>query len=1007
MKPSTSSKSWRSKKTLMQPNPRSLVGAVMRRQFLTAAALAIGTLCAAAQQPISPLTPKQALDSFRFADENLMIELVASEPEVVSPVAIAWDADGRLFVAEMLDYPNSTNGGRIKLLENPNDDGRYEHAKVFADNLAFPNGVLPWNGGVLVTTAPDILFLKDTNGNGRADVRRVVLTGFGQGNQQLRVNGLFWGLDNWVYGANGRSDGEIREPGAPSGESVSLRGHDFRFHPDTGQFEAIAGRSQFGAARDDLGNRFLSWNTIPIRHDVLPERYLNRCPTLPATDAVFDIISPGDDGRVFPLTPPPLVFNTESSSHFNAMSGLTIYRGTALGEKYRGNAFVGESLRNLVHRRVLTPNGVTFTARRGEDGKEFLASTDPWFHPVNYATGPDGALYVVDFYRRFVEHPDFVPQNLREQVPWRAGAEHGRLWRIRAKSSLRASRGTRTRLRCAPSAELVEKLGSPEGWWRDTAQRLLVERRDQRPISSLKALARNQRPGTALARLTALWTLEGLSELDEATLLKALGAREAAIREQAVRLSEPRLNSNPELSRKVCHLSDDPSERVRYQLALSLGAWDNESRLDALTRLAQHAFDDRWMSSAILTSVGRKPGLFLRKLAQCDPRWLSAPSAGQALTVERLGKLVGEQGDQTELSLCLGLLTNGPPTSSTSAHLPLLAGLADGMARSPRSLRRLMSENATAMEATMPSLNRLVELAASTASAPSEATPRRLLAVRILAQAQPEFGSKVLLGLLQPQQLPEVQLAAVEALVGFGDRELAKKLFAGWKGYTNATRRHLAATAVRSVATLVPLIEAMESAAILPEELEPSMRAELRHIQNPALAARARRFVEVASAASRTDVVKDFQPSLGMAGDRLRGAATFARLCLTCHAIEGKGNRVGPDLSGIASRPREALLVDILDPSRQVTPDFIGYTLTTTQGESVTGLLVAESANTITLRPVGQPDETFLRAQITGLRAEGKSLMPDGLEQGLTYQDLADLLDFLQHPNSKLLPETK
>jgi len=279
--------------------------------------------------------------------------------------------------------------------------------------------------------------------------------------------------------------------------------------------------------------------------------------------------------------------------------------------------------------------------------------------------------------------------------------------------------------------------------------------------------------------------------------------------------------------------------------------------------------------------------------------------------------------------------------------------------------------------------------------------------VRILAQARPESGAQVLFELLQPQLPPEIQSAAVEALVGFGDQKFARKSLAGWKGYAGATRRHLATAAFRSAATLAPLIEALESGAIRPDELDASTRAELRHIQNPEFAARVRKLVEPVSDGSRADVVKNFQPSLGMTGDLLRGAATFAKLCLTCHAIEGKGNHVGPDLSGVASRPREALLVDILDPSRQVTPDFVSYTLTTLQGETVTGLLVAESANSITLRPVGQPDATFLRAQISGLRAEGKSLMPEGLEQGLTHQDVADLLDFLQHPDAKLLPETK
>src|SRR5438874_1138060 len=163
----------------------------------------------AAQSSNSPLAPQQELATFHFADPNLTAELVASEPDIVAPVAIAWDADGRLFVAEMTDYPSGPISGRIRVLKDRDGDGRYERATIFADKIAFPNGVMPWNGGLLVTAAPDILFFKDTNGDGHAPERRVLLTGFAEGNQQLRVNGLYWGLDNWSYGANGRSDGEV------------------------------------------------------------------------------------------------------------------------------------------------------------------------------------------------------------------------------------------------------------------------------------------------------------------------------------------------------------------------------------------------------------------------------------------------------------------------------------------------------------------------------------------------------------------------------------------------------------------------------------------------------------------------------------------------------------------------------------------------------------------------------------------------------------------------------
>src|SRR5262245_24743266 len=221
------------------------------RPVTYAAVISLAAFAAIAADPSEPLTPAQEHASFRLADERLTIELVAAEPEVVSPVAISFDADGQLFVAEMLDYPNAQTSGRIRLIEDRDGDGRYETATVFADRLPFPNGVLPWRGGVLVTAAPDIWYLSDTNGDGRADERRVLFTGFGLGNQQLRVNGLTWGLDNWIYGANGHSDGEIRKPEDSPGKAIAIRGHDFRFRPDTGEFEIVAGRSQFGLARDD------------------------------------------------------------------------------------------------------------------------------------------------------------------------------------------------------------------------------------------------------------------------------------------------------------------------------------------------------------------------------------------------------------------------------------------------------------------------------------------------------------------------------------------------------------------------------------------------------------------------------------------------------------------------------------------------------------------------------------------------------------------------------------
>jgi putative membrane-bound dehydrogenase-like protein len=363
--------------------------------------IAAGALSCAVAFAASPLSPEREHATFRLADDNLVVELAAGEPAVRAPVAIAWDADGRMFVAEMTDYPSGPVSGRIRMLEDRDADGRYEHATIFATNLAYPNGVLPWRNGLLVTVAPDILFLADTNGDGAADVREKILTGFAEGNQQLRVNGLFWGIDNWIYGATGRSDGEVKwADGAKAG---SIRRHDFRFRPDTKQFEAIAGNSQFGMGHDDWGNRFPVFNATPIRHVVLEEHYLSRQPLLAGTDLVPDI-SPDDGNRVFALTSPNVLI-PQPIGFFTSACGPGIYRGTALPESYRGNYFVSEPVQNVVQRRVLEPKGSTFVAEYAHTNKEFLASSDPWFHGVFTATGPDGALYIVDFYRDLVEHP--------------------------------------------------------------------------------------------------------------------------------------------------------------------------------------------------------------------------------------------------------------------------------------------------------------------------------------------------------------------------------------------------------------------------------------------------------------------------------------------------------------------------------------------------------------------------------------------------------------------------
>ncbi len=978
--------------------------------FLLLAAAHVAAV--AADQPAGPLTPEQEHASFHLADDNLMIELVAAEPDIISPVAIAWDADGRMFVAEMSDYPTGPAGGQIRLLEDRDGDGHFEQATVFADRLPFPNGVLPWNDGVLVTAAPDIWFFKDSDGDGCANERRVLFTGFGQGNQQLRVNGLMWGLDNWIYGANGRSEGEIRRPDEPVGKAQSIRGHDFRFRPRTGEFEAIAGRSQFGQARDDWGNRFLSWNTLPIRHEVLPERYLNRNSHLTSTESLLDIFPPDDTKQVFQISPLPKTFNDEPFGYFNASCGLTLFRGTALGDPYSGNAFVCEPLRNLVHRRVLVPNGVTFTARRGEEGTEFLASTDPWFHPVNLVTAPDGALYIADFYRQWVEHPEFVHnETIEKAVAWRTGAEHGRIWRVRGKRS--KSLPAKPRLSQARSADLVRHLADENGWWRDTAQRLLVERNDRAAIGPLKKMA-----ATSLAprgRLNALWTLEGLNALDFKSLVTALRDVHPRIRENATRLSEPflaRSASVPasfdqinELRRALLSLTDDPDARVRFQLALSLGELNGQQNLASLTRLAPNAVGDKWQSLAILSAIRKRPLLFLKRLLEQDSRWMTAPIGEQAQFLDQLGSLVGATGNEADVAEVMTLLIQTTSDPPVSAHLAVLAGLVDGLARSNQSLRELMRQRDASSPGQWRSLNTLIQQAAETAASDRAAFRSRLAAIRILAKTELPTAGSVLLDLMLPQHPAEVQSAATKALAEFKDADLATAMFANWGRYSRKTRSQLLTVALRTTVFTTALLNALEQGRILPVEIDAYARSTLMKTRNAEIQQRAGKLLQNASLPDRERVIRDFQPALNLIGDRQHGAVVFANICLVCHTIQGHGNQVGPDLSGVGSHPRETMLIDLLDPSRQVLPDYVSYVVVTTSGETLTGIIETETPASVTVRRPGEPDATVLRTQIKELRADGKSPMPEGLEQGLNHQDVADLLQFLSQPDAKLLPD--
>jgi putative membrane-bound dehydrogenase-like protein len=954
----------------------------------------------------SPLSPQEELASFELADKRLTVDLVAAEPEVDSPVAICWDAAGRMYVAEMIDYPAGPGSGRIRRLEDRDNDGRYEHATVFAAGLKFPNGLIASGGGLFVTAAPDLLFFKDPNDDGVADEKTVVFTGFGEGNQQLRANGLTWGLDNWIYGANGRSDGAIRRPDQPAEQAVSIRGCDFRFTPDGKRFEATSGQSQFGQSHDDWGNRFLSWNTIPVRHALLDRAFIERNPRL-AMFAVRDIADPTDPGQIFPKSPRPKTFNREAVDFYNALAGMSVYRGDAMGSDYAGSVFVGESLTNLVHRRILTPHGATFVSRRGEHDREFLAARDGWFHPVFTTTGPDGALYIVDFYRRWVEHPAFVAESLRGDVDWQEGSGHGRIWKISRRENTWPPKPP-VDLAAMSSADLVKQLESPNGWRRDTAQRLLVERRDEAALPAVRALlASSHMPQ---AKLHLLGVLDGLNQLDNGQLVRAMEDGDVRVRQFALRLAAPRLAGSEPLRKAALAMTDFPSPALRFELAATLANIEGPEKINALVRLADLETRDEVIGLAIVGSLGKSAGPFLQQLVGEHSEWRKKPTIDQLRMLREASAAVAASRDDRQLAACFALIAPESPESVRAGDLAMLAGFAQGIADRGYSLKALLAEPPEGLKPYVAPVNVLLEAARTMAADGTRKPEYRLTAIEVLGTIDAASGP-VLVKLIGPDQPDLLQTAAARSLADT-DAASAEQMFARWNELTTGTRRALVAASLRSPTTISALVSAIEEGQILARELEPATRDALLAVRDPQLEPRIKKLLESQAAArNRDEIVHRFAMSLEKDGDRSRGAALFEKHCLVCHTVQTRGNRVGPDLSGVGARPKETILVDVFDPSRQVTPEFVAYTLVTKDGQVLSGLVVSETGESLTLRRAEGAQDFVRRADIEELRSTGKSLMPEGLEQNLNEQDMADLLSFLSQPNAALfskpvMPET-
>ena len=602
------------------------------------------------EEPSPARTPAEELALFQL-EPGLKIQLVAAEPMVQDPVVMTFDADGRLWVVEMRGFMPTINGegedkpvGRVSVLEDTNGDGRMDVSKVYIDSLVMPRAVALVPGGALIATNKALWLTKDLDGDLKADTKTIVdATYMGEGLPEHSPNGLWRGMDNWYYNAKAR---------------VRYRLVDGKWQRDSTEF-----RGQWGISHDDKGHLIYNYNWSQLHGDLVPPNYLSRNKNHKATAGIDHGLTL--DRRVYPIRPTPAVnrgyipgtLNKEGRlQEFTAACSPLSYRGTALPAAYHGNVFVCEPAGNLIKRNIVQEEGLLLTAHDPHPGTEFLASTDERFRPVHLATGPDGALYVADMYRGLIQHEAYVTPYLKEQTLARGlvkPVNRGRIWRI-VPQNWQAPKPRK--LSNASSEELVAELSNPDGWHRDMAQRLLVERNDKRIGQALTEVVVKGKD--SLGRFHALWTLDGLKLSNPTVLLPLLTDRNSLIRTTALRLLEPFAKADKTVQAKVGGqlLNDWEKAPIDYilQMTLSASVLDPTVARQLLTGIVGRHGASALIRDAALSSLQDREFALLQWVVK-DPQWQTAEPSKE-IFVEMLTTSVIRKGNATELTALLAML---------------------------------------------------------------------------------------------------------------------------------------------------------------------------------------------------------------------------------------------------------------------------------------------------------------------------------------------------------------
>lgn len=974
----------------------------------------------------SPVPAEHAVSTFQV-QPGFKIDLIAAEPLIADPVAMEIDENGNMYVVENHGYPlDKERSSKVKMLRDTDGDGVMDRSTIFADTLMMPTGVMRWKKGILVTDAPDVLYMEDTDNDGRADIIKPILTGFALSNPQHNVNTPILGLDNWIYIAHERTVGsevyhkefgdsgsEIFFPDKPNGVRLpqNASGRNVRMRPDTYELEMLASTTQYGHSFDEWGNHFLANNSNHLMHSVIGADYLKRNPELIVPRSTSSPPDHGNAAEVFPITKTPDRQLLTDVGVMTSACAITAYTGGSFPEDFNTNTtFVAEPVSNIVHADKLKPRGSTFVASRMLEEQEFLASTDMWCRPVNLYIGPDGALYVVDYYREIIEHPEWLSDEVINSGKLYNGHDRGRIFRVSATHAPAAGWTKDLALGKADDKELLAKLQDPNLWWRRTAQRLLVDRNSAASIPALMKLSMNE--NSALGRLHALWTLEGTGNLQEDQIEDALRDREPGVRLNAIKLAELHLKDYPRLAERLIALQDDADAKVRFQLLCTLGSTDSPDAAAVRNKLLFQDVSDEFVRVAALSAGSLQTIPLLKEVLGRYRRDVGAYSS----LVQSLAAMSATEGALPYAYTLMRTATDPVPQDSVYWQVDVLKGLAKGFGSRRSSLPKREQSlliNAffdhsafTVRQASLqllqsgkpvegPHVKAAMVRARSLAADEEKPERDRSLAIDFLALQNRAEDVPFLKTLILSDRSLAVQLASIRTLNSIAGDGITDFFMRNWSSLAPAVQDAALNTFMEKESRVSVLIDALESGKVQPASVGWQRSIRLMTQRNMDLRNRARTFFQKGD--ERKKVINEYGASLKLEGDVARGQQIYLTRCAICHQVKGeKGIPFGPDLATIQSWPASGILANILDPNQSIAHGFDLWNVTLKDGQSLQGVITGETPSSLTLRNANGEVNTVARDDIISQKALNMSAMPVGLEKDITHQEMADLLTFLR-----------